>query len=146
MHTQNMAHVNISVPADSLALITALVIKLGGHVLDQPGLDNSCSPLSELDRGGKMLKGLRLRAGLTQEQIAIALGIPQSHISEFERDKRGIPFKHARKLAELLHTIPSHLMKPNHATREAMAELGAGNGHRCDSVKDLFQDLAALTS
>lgn len=142
MHTQNLAHARISVPADSLSLITALVIKLGGHVLDQPGQDNSHGPIPALDRGGKMLKGLRLRAGLTQEQIATTLGIPQSHISEFERDKRGIPFKHARKLAELLHTIPSHLMKPNDATREAMAELEAGNGHRCESVNELFQDLA----
>ncbi len=143
MHTQNLAHARISVPADSLSLITALVIKLGGHVLDQPSQDNSHGPIPGLDRGGKMLKGLRLRAGLTQEQIATALGIPQSHISEFERDKRGIPFKHARKLAELLYTIPSHFMKPNDDTREAMAELEAGNGQRCATVDELFKDVAS---
>jgi transcriptional regulator with XRE-family HTH domain len=141
MLTQNMSQAQILVPTDSLSLITALVLKLGGHVVNQSGSDHSHGPMPELDRGGKMLKGLRLRAGFTQAEIADALGIPQSHISEFERDKRSIPFKHARKLAELLQSIPSHFMQPNDETRAAMAELEAGNGHRCDSAEELFQDL-----
>ncbi|WP_045219745.1 helix-turn-helix domain-containing protein [Desulfonatronum thioautotrophicum] len=139
MSTQNMTQAQISLPADSLELVTALVIKLGGHVVQQ--YSSAQGPMPELDRGGKMLKGLRLRAGFTQAEIANALGIPQSHISEFERDKRSIPFKHARKLAELLHTVPSHFMQPNEETREAMAELEAGNGQRCASADQLFLNL-----
>lgn len=141
MSTQNMTQAQISVPVDSLDLVTALVIKLGGHVVHQSSPALPHGPMPELDRGGKMLKGLRLRAGFTQAEIANALGIPQSHISEFERDKRSIPFKHARKLAKLLHTVPSHFMQPNDETRAAMAELEAGNGQRCASADQLFLNL-----
>ncbi|MEA2061005.1 MAG: helix-turn-helix transcriptional regulator [Thermodesulfobacteriota bacterium] len=103
--------------------------------------DLSCDPASEIRRGGKMLKELRHRADLTQKEVASVLGIPQSHISEFERDKRNIPYKHAQKLAALLHTIPSHFMKPNNETCEAMAELGEGKGQRFVSAEKLFEGL-----
>lgn len=141
MLTQNMTQAHILVPTDNLSLITDLVLKLGGHVVNHSTPDGAQAPMPELERGGKMLKGLRQRAGFTQAEIAKALGIPQSHISEFERDKRSIPFKHARKLAELLQTIPSHFMQPNAETRAAMTELEAGNGHRCASAEELFQHL-----
>jgi hypothetical protein len=60
MHTQNLAHARISVPADSLSLITALVIKLGGHVLDQPSQDNSHGPIPGL--GALRVSDINLRS------------------------------------------------------------------------------------
>ena len=52
-----------------------------------------------------------------------------------------IPYKHAQKLAALLHTIPSHFMKPNNETCEAMAELGEGKGERFASAEKLVEGL-----
>lgn len=141
MLTQQMAHAQIAVPADTLELVTALVTKLGGHVLNGSCPYPPCNPMPEIERGGKMLKELRLRSSLTQKEIANALGIPQSHISEFERDKRKIPYKHAQKLAALLQSVPSHFMKPNNETLEAMAELENGKGQRFASAESLFDDL-----
>ncbi|MDD2219850.1 MAG: helix-turn-helix transcriptional regulator [Desulfoplanes sp.] len=141
MQTQNMTHAQIAIPADNLALITDLITKLGGQVMNYSCPYPSCNPMPEVERGGKMLKELRHRAGLTQKKVASTLGIPQSHISEFERNKRNIPYKHAQKLATLLHTIPSHFMMPNNETREAMDELGKGKGERCVSVEKLFDSL-----
>ncbi|MFN2267052.1 MAG: helix-turn-helix domain-containing protein [Desulfonatronovibrio sp.] len=141
MQTQQMAHAQITIPADSIDLLTALVDRLGGQVLHNtlPGLP--CDPMPNIERGGKMLKALRQRTGFTQKDVAGALGIPQSHISEFERGKRNIPCKHAQKLAGLLHTLPSHFMKPNSETIQAMNELENGKGQHFTSAEKLFDDL-----
>ena len=136
MQIQKMAHTQISIPVDNLELLTALVKKLGGQV--SYGIHD---PMPEVERGGKMLKSLRRRAGLTQREVAKALGIPQSHVSEFERYKRNIPYKHAQTLAELLHTLPSHFMNPNSETLEAMSELEKGDGQRFKSAEELFENL-----
>ena len=141
MRAQELTHAHITVPADCLGLVTELVVKLGGQIIDQEGFPLPCNPMPELERGGKMLKGLRQREGLTQKQVADALGLPQSHISEFEKDKRAIPYKHAQKLAILLHSIPSHFMRPNAETLEAMRELEEGGGHKSASIEELFKDL-----
>ena len=140
MQTQQMAHAQIAVPADCLALVVALVTRLGGQVESGASLD-AFFPMPDMERGGKMLKGLRQRAGLTQKELANALGLPQSHISEFEKDKRNIPYKHAQKLALLLKSLPGHFMKPNNETLEAMRELDEGKGIRAISSQELFSDL-----
>ena len=127
MSTQQQVHAHITVPADCLPLVAELVTRLGGNVTDAAG-DFSISSMSEIERGGKMLRALRQRAGMTQQAVADALGLPQSHISEYEKDRRAIPYKHAKKLAELLHSIPSHFMTPNTETIAAMN--GAGEDSR----------------
>ena len=140
MQTQQMTHAQIAIPADCLALVTALVTRLGGQVIDKEGLTTPC-PMPEIERGGKMLKALRQRSGLTQKDVATALTIPQSHISEFEKNKRNIPYKHAQKLAALLNSIPSHFMTPNEETLAAMNEAGQDKGKHIFSVQELFTDL-----
>ena len=137
MQAQKMTHAHIAVPPDCLGLLTELVTKLGGQVMSESSADS----IPSLERGGKMLKGLRQRAGLTQKQVADALGIPQSHISEFERDRRNIPYKHAQTLATLFHAVPSYFMRPNDETLEAMDELGAGKGVRSGTKEELFENL-----
>ena len=141
MQTQQIAHAQISIPADCLGLVTELVTRLGGQVFDEEGHATSSHPMPELERGGNMLKGLRQRAGMTQKALAAALGLPQSHISEFEKNKRQIPYKHAQRLATLLGSIPSHFMTPNAETLDAMHEAGEGKGQRSSSAQDLFADL-----
>ena len=141
MQTQRMIHAKMTIPNDSLELIVELVKKLGGKVESDFISESKSKPMPEVERGGKMLKALRYRAGLTQNEIAEHLGVPQSHISEFERDKRGIPYKHAQKLAALMRTFPSHFMRPNEDTQAAMAELGDGKGRSFASTEELFKDL-----
>ncbi len=51
---------------------------------------------------GTILKGARLREGLTQKQLSEKTGIPQRHISEMETGKRAIGRKRAEILAEIL--------------------------------------------
>ncbi len=49
-----------------------------------------------------MLRGARVREGITQKQLAEALGIKQSHISEMENGKRPIGKEMARRLGDVL--------------------------------------------
>ena len=52
---------------------------------------------------GLALRGARQREELTQEQLAVATGIPQRHISEMENGKRQIGRERAKKIADALH-------------------------------------------
>lgn len=53
---------------------------------------------------GILLLAARVREGLTQKQLADAVGLKQSHILEMERDKRKISPKIAKRLAKFLKT------------------------------------------
>lgn len=141
MHHTEVTHAHIQIPADCLPLVAELVTRLGGKIVDSGGETFPVLPVPEVERGGKMLKALRLRAGMTQKILAEAIGIPQSHISDFEKNRRAIPFKHAQKLAEVLHSIPSHFMTPNAETIAAMKEAGEGGGKDYGSPEALFKDL-----
>ena len=51
---------------------------------------------------GQMLKGLRVREGLTQAQLSQKTGLHTRHISEMENDKRPIGKVMAKRLAKAL--------------------------------------------
>ena len=140
MSTQQV-HAHITVPADCLPLVSELVTRLGGNVADVAGNGFPVLPMPEVERGGKMLRALRLRAGMTQQAVADALGLPQSHVSEFEKDRRAIPYKHAQRLAELLHSIPSHFMIPNAETIAAMNGAGEDGRRTYDAPESMYKDL-----
>ena len=53
---------------------------------------------------GSAIRGLRLREGLTQEQLARLLGVKRSNLSEMENGKRPIGKNMAKRLAEVLKT------------------------------------------
>ena len=53
---------------------------------------------------GLALRGLRLREGLTQKQVAEMVGAKASHISEMENGKRPIGKGMAKRLAKALRT------------------------------------------
>lgn len=55
---------------------------------------------------GVYMRGLRMREGLTQKQLAKKLGkrVSQHHISEMENRKRKISVSMAKKLASILYT------------------------------------------
>ncbi len=100
----------VTLPYDCFDIVSELIKKLGGKIQ----IDNEeeetiiVPPMAEQDRPGKMLKGLRLREELTQAQLAKAIGVPQSHISAYEKNIRSIPKEKAAKLAEVLHSVPEN--------------------------------------
>jgi transcriptional regulator with XRE-family HTH domain len=53
---------------------------------------------------GAVLRGYRLREGLTQEQLAKKLKALQSHVSQMEHSKRPIGKAMAKKLAKIFNT------------------------------------------
>ena len=59
-------------------------------------------PKSEATEFGKRLSALRKAAGLSQMEVAEALGIPQRRVSYYEREGRFLPSNLVQPLAELL--------------------------------------------
>lgn len=96
-----------TLPHDCLKVVSELIEKLGGRIqVEEESI--VVPPMPEEEHSGKMLKGLRLREGLTQAFLARAIGVPQSHISAYERNTRPIPKDKAVKLAEILHSVPEN--------------------------------------
>jgi ribosome-binding protein aMBF1 (putative translation factor) len=63
----------------------------------------------EKNRVGNLLAGARLKAGLTQAQLAEKLGIRQSIVSDYECGRRTYSDAMARRLSEALSVNEEHL-------------------------------------
>jgi len=65
----------------------------------------------QMDRNriGNLLAGARLKAGLTQGQLAKKLGIRQNMVSDYERGRRGLSPAMAARFSAVLHIKESHL-------------------------------------
>lgn len=95
----NFSSAYITVPTDSMSLVAALTQRLGGRIVEEESLNFiTTGPNLGGQWGGKALRTLRQQAGLTQKELALAIGVPQSHISDFEHERRTVPYKHAKKL------------------------------------------------
>ncbi len=104
-----ISHARIALPCDAFPLVIELVQRLGGEVIAEEE-HTTIPPIPERERMGRMLKGARLRANMTQKQLAKAIDVPQGHISEYEAHKRPIPKAKATLLAEVLNTVETHFM------------------------------------
>lgn len=51
---------------------------------------------------GETIKAARIKANMTQKELAEAAGVKQSHISRWESNKRGITMKNYKKLERAL--------------------------------------------
>jgi len=99
----------LSIPAENLGVVAALVAKLGGElIVDYEVM--TVPPMPEEECIGRMLRGLRLRAEMTQKELAAAISVPQSHVSEYEKNKRAIPLGKAKGLAKVLKTVSSNFL------------------------------------
>jgi len=58
--------------------------------------------LEDADLPGAMVKGGRVKEGLTQARLAALVGIPQRHVSEMEHGKRPIGKEMAKRLGKAL--------------------------------------------
>ena len=110
MNSTAAVQARVTLPHDCVALVSELIEKLGGkfRVEEDGGEMAVVPPLPAEERPGRMLRGLRLREGLTQAQLAEAIGVPQSHISAYENNVRSIPRDKAVKLAERLRSVPEN--------------------------------------
>ena len=63
----------------------------------------------EKNRVGNLLAGARLKAGLTQAQLAARLGIRQNMVSDYERGRRTYSDDMARRLSKVLQVREEHL-------------------------------------
>jgi len=64
----------------------------------------------ELNRSGNLLEAARLKVGLSQKQLAEAVGIRQTMVSEFENGRRRITKAMAGRFAKELKMTPERLM------------------------------------
>ena len=64
----------------------------------------------ELNRAGNLLEAARLKAELSQKQLAEAVGIRQTMVSEFENGRRKITKNMAERFAKELKIKPERLM------------------------------------
>ena len=63
----------------------------------------------EKNRAGNLLAGARLKAELTQAQLAEQMSIRQSMVSDYERGKRSITPEMARRFSQALGINENHL-------------------------------------
>ena len=63
----------------------------------------------EKNRVGNLLAGARLKAGLTQAQLAAELGIRQNMVSDYERGRRTYSDAMANRLSKVLEIKEEHL-------------------------------------
>jgi len=87
-------------PDDKISKIQEAVAAILGTE-DEPLLLEEVFP--DLHQGSA-IRGLRLREGLTQEQLARRLGIKRTNLSEMENGKRPIGKNMAKRLAQVLKT------------------------------------------
>jgi ribosome-binding protein aMBF1 (putative translation factor) len=64
----------------------------------------------ELNRAGNLLEAARLKAELSQKQLAEAMGIRQTMVSEFENGRRKITKNMAERFAKELKIKPERLV------------------------------------
>jgi ribosome-binding protein aMBF1 (putative translation factor) len=63
----------------------------------------------EKNRIGNLLAGARLKAGMTQAQLAKALGIRQNMVSDYERGRRTYSDAMAKRLSAVLNVKEERL-------------------------------------
>ena len=63
----------------------------------------------EKNRIGNLLAGARLKAGLTQAQLAARLGVRQNMVSDYERGRRTLSPPMAKRLSKVLRVKAARL-------------------------------------
>lgn len=101
--TQKYTELCIRVPVQDVAKIRDLLESVS-HSLEISERElYSAEEVFPDSHPGKILKGLRVREGLTQAQLAEKAGLSHHHVSEMEHGKRLIGKAMAKRLAEILN-------------------------------------------
>jgi plasmid maintenance system antidote protein VapI len=64
----------------------------------------------EVNRAGNLLEAARIKAGLSQKQLAEAMGIRQTMVSEFENGHRKITRSMAERFSKALKVKPERFL------------------------------------
>jgi ribosome-binding protein aMBF1 (putative translation factor) len=118
-------HIEISLHGEQVAeLVDWIKKKFDVTVLAEEPEDEFVSVESteywkemEKNRVGNLLVGARLKAGLTQAQLADKLGIQQNMVSDYERGRRTYSDAMAKRLSQALQVNEEHIKygsKPEH--------------------------------
>jgi ribosome-binding protein aMBF1 (putative translation factor) len=105
--TGEFADISIRVPAAQAAKVCAVIENVLALIPGQEGTDaeDRLYTVEEVFpeiQPGDILKGARLREGLTQAQLAAMIRVKPSHISEMEKGKRSIGKDMAKRLGKAL--------------------------------------------
>ncbi len=65
---------------------------------------------------GQNCKAARMKAGLSQAEVALAAGIPQPRLSAIEQGKGNITLETMVRLAKVVDHDLSHLLRKPHST------------------------------
>ena len=68
--------------------------------------------MDELKHFGEKVRELRIKKGLSQEQLAEASGLHRTYISSLELGKRNVSLINIHVLAKALGVSPDKLLKP----------------------------------
>ena len=110
-------HIELSIQGDQVEELVAWIRKKYElSVLSTEDGDDSI-PVEETEfwkqmdrnRVGNLLAAARLKAGLTQGQLAKKLGIQQNMVSDYERGRRSLSPGMAARFSAVLHIKESHL-------------------------------------
>ena len=100
--------------SDAMTVIRHLRSRFPVRIIDRSATDGEeriNANASEYDRANRfrLLAGYRLKAGLTQKQLAAASGIRQNIISDYETGRRKLTRAAAAKFAAALEIDPERL-------------------------------------
>lgn len=106
-HTETQGEIMLHVPLVDMEKVSEAirgVLELAGHKVRQVNEEGEeLHPFEEVfpdAHPGKVVRGLRVKEDITQEELAKRLGIAQTRVSEIESGKRPISRNMAKKLAD----------------------------------------------
>ncbi|SHG37870.1 Helix-turn-helix [Thermosyntropha lipolytica DSM 11003] len=89
---------------------------------------------------GRKIQMAREEKGLTQEQLAKALGCSQSALSNYEKGKRRLYLSHMEKLSEILEKPLEYFLESSPSNKD-WSSSSANNAELIDKITFLLKDL-----
>lgn len=112
-HTDTQGEIRVNVPLVDMEKVSEAirgVLELAGHkvrYVNEEGEELYTHEEVFPDaHPGKIVRGLRVKEGITQEELAQRLGIAQTRVSEIESGKRPVSRNMAKKLGEAFNASP----------------------------------------
>ena len=112
-HTDSQGEIRLNVPLadmEKVAVTIRGVLELAGHkvrhVNDEGEELYTVEQVFPDAHPGKIVRGLRVKEDITQEELAKRLGIAQTRVSEIESGKRPISRNMAKRLGEAFNISP----------------------------------------
>ncbi len=112
-HTDTQGEISVKVPLVDMEKVSEAIrsiLELAGHKVRH--LNEEGEELYTIEEvfpdahAGKIVRGLRVKEDITQEELAKRLGIAQTRVSEIESGKRPVSRNMAKRLAETFNVSP----------------------------------------